>query len=346
MSISLALSSWQVTQRDLTSVCVSTTFPSFAGAWQVSQLFASKGACRNFAISLGDVRLVRIVALQAVGRAEGLVLMSLLQIGILRIVAIHAKRRRRLGQMEAVLHRRFGAGLVGDVAGVAAHIESGVTAALLGHIQSGLVATEAEILFLAARNRLQELILVVAGVRIVAREAVANRGRMHRPLDVSRFLVRMAGDAKRSRRGGDQLDAGNVFIDPDLMAAQAAGGHGGMNGLAFRFVVVALQALGGIGVLVQRNRMNHGGGAHREQGDEGDENPRPEYRDGDRRGWRAACGTRCDVGAVSHDLRMKSVPRIRHRTKRRTLDSAHFFAPRLLRKLTDATVPSGLCATW
>ncbi len=40
---------------------------------------------------------MRIVALQAVGRAEGLILMRLLQIGILYIMAIHAKCRRRLG---------------------------------------------------------------------------------------------------------------------------------------------------------------------------------------------------------------------------------------------------------
>ena len=54
VSISLALSSWQVTHSDLASACVSTTFPSFAGAWQVSQLFASNGGCMNFAISLGE----------------------------------------------------------------------------------------------------------------------------------------------------------------------------------------------------------------------------------------------------------------------------------------------------
>jgi hypothetical protein len=94
------------------------------------------------------------------------------------------------------------------------------------------VATEAEVFFFPAGSRLQELILVVAGVRIVAGEAVANRGRMHRPLDVGRFLVGVAGDAKRGRSGGDQLDARDVFVDADLMAAQAAHGHGGMNGLA------------------------------------------------------------------------------------------------------------------
>src|SRR6476620_318595 len=53
-SICLALSSWQVRQTALASVWVSTTFPSFAGAWQVSQVLASKGTCWNLVISLGD----------------------------------------------------------------------------------------------------------------------------------------------------------------------------------------------------------------------------------------------------------------------------------------------------
>ena len=72
-----------------------------------------------------------------------------------------------------------------------------MTAALLRHVQSRLVATQAEVFFCLARQRLQQLILVVAGVRIVAGQAVAHRGRMHRPLDVGRLLVRMAGEAER-----------------------------------------------------------------------------------------------------------------------------------------------------
>src|SRR4051812_39285261 len=54
VSISFALSSWQVVQRAFTSGCVSTTFPSLAGAWQVSQLLPWNGTCWNFAISLGE----------------------------------------------------------------------------------------------------------------------------------------------------------------------------------------------------------------------------------------------------------------------------------------------------
>ena len=99
---------------------------------------------------LGKRRLVRIMTLQTVGRGEGLVLMSFLQVCVLCIMAVQTERRGRLGQMEPVLCRRFGARLVGEVAGVTAHIESGMTAALLGHIQSRLVATEAEVFLIAA----------------------------------------------------------------------------------------------------------------------------------------------------------------------------------------------------
>jgi len=52
--------------------------------------------------------------------------------------------------MEPVLRRRFGAGLVGEVAGFAAHVEGGMAAALLRHIQPGLMAGEAEVFLFAA----------------------------------------------------------------------------------------------------------------------------------------------------------------------------------------------------
>src|SRR5207253_3312126 len=54
VSICLPLSSWHVRHSTWVSVCVSTTFPSLAGAWQVSQPLPWNGACWNFAISLGE----------------------------------------------------------------------------------------------------------------------------------------------------------------------------------------------------------------------------------------------------------------------------------------------------
>src|SRR5215472_6437755 len=142
--------------------------------------------------------------------------MGLLQLVVVGIVAIEAERRAGLGQVEPVFRGGFGPGLVGGVAGVAAHVERRMPAALLGGRQSGLVALAAEVFPLASRYRLEQLILVVAGVGIVAIEAVANRGRMDGPLDVGGFLVRVTGNAKGGGGGADQLDAGDIFVDPDL----------------------------------------------------------------------------------------------------------------------------------
>ena len=141
VSISLALSSWQVTQSAFASVCVSTTFPSFAGAWQVSQLFVCERHVHELRHQLGR---------HPTGADRGTPRSwpwrkadSDAPSGdpILGIVAIQTKRGSRLGQMEPVLRRGFGARLVSEVAGVAAHVERGVTAALLGYIQPCLVAT-------------------------------------------------------------------------------------------------------------------------------------------------------------------------------------------------------------
>ena len=222
---------------------------------------------------LGRRRLVRIVALQAVGGGEGLVPVGLLEVRILGVMAVQAERRGRLGQMEPVLHGRRGARLVRQVAGIAPHVQRGMTAALFRNIQSGLVATEAEVLFFPARHRLQKLILVVARVRIVAGEAIAHRRRMHRPLDVRRFLVRMAGEAKPGGSGRDQLDPRHVLVHPHLMAAQTARGHGRMHGFALGLVVVALHALGGVGVLVQRHGMNRRAGRQGRQRKQGNRSP-------------------------------------------------------------------------
>ena len=91
-------------------------------------------------------------------------------------------------------------------------------------------------------------------------------------LDAGSFLIVMTGEAERRRRSGDQLDARDVFVYADLMAAQTARGHGGVNGLAFGFVLVALQAFCRIGVLVQRNGMNCGAGARGKQSEKTDAN--------------------------------------------------------------------------
>jgi hypothetical protein len=70
--------------------------------------------------------------------------------------------------MKAIFSGWFGSSLVCDVAGVAAHVKRGVPAAFLRHIHSGFVAAQAEILLLVAGHWLQQLVLVIGSVRIVA----------------------------------------------------------------------------------------------------------------------------------------------------------------------------------
>jgi hypothetical protein len=70
---------------------------------------------------------------------------------------------------------------MGCVAGVASHVEGGMAAALFGDVQSLSMAIQAEILSFISRFSFQQLVLVVAGVRIVALDAVANGWWMHRP---------------------------------------------------------------------------------------------------------------------------------------------------------------------
>ena len=162
---------------------------------------------------------------------------------------------------------------MGDMAGVAAHVQCGVATSLFRHIDARLVAIEAEVFLFASRSRLQELILVVAGMRTVAAQAIAHRGGVHRSFNVGCFFIRVAGDAQAIGGCGDQFDACDVFVDPHLVATQAACSHGGVDRFPLRLVVVTLQTLGRVNILVQRYWMHCGNGAGRKQCNYGDENP-------------------------------------------------------------------------
>ena len=163
-----------------------------------------------------------------------------------------------LGQVKIELGLPDLARLVRDVAGVAAHVERGVTAAFFGTFNPGLVAGQAEVCPSVARGRLEQLILVVRRVRIVALHAIAHRRSMNRALDIGSVLVGVAGEAERVGRGRDQLDPGDVFVDPNLVTTGAPHRDRRVHRLAFGLVFVAGDALGGIGVRVQRNRMRGG----------------------------------------------------------------------------------------
>src|SRR5450755_808261 len=180
-----------------------------------------------------------IVTAHAVGLLKGLALVGFLQVGALYVMAIQAQRRRRLGEMEVELHLADLTRLVGGVAGIATHVESGVPAAFLGHIHADLVAAQAEILLLVSRFCLQELILIIRGVRIVTLQTVANRRRMNRTLEVGGIFVGVAGQAERDRGGGDQLYSRDVFVDANLVASGTAHGDRRMHRLAFGVVLMA-----------------------------------------------------------------------------------------------------------
>src|SRR5664279_1806865 len=187
-------------------------------------------------------RLVRIVALNAIGCGERLSVVCLHQVSGSGVVTVEAKCRRRFGEVIVEFLLALLAGLVRSVAGFATHVEGGVTASVWRNIQSLGVTIKAKILALVAGGGLQQLIFIVGLMRTVALNTIADGGRMNGSLDGSRVHVSMARDAKRLRRRRSQLDASDVFVHPDLMTSGAPHRDCGVNELTFGFVFVTLDA--------------------------------------------------------------------------------------------------------
>ena len=99
---------------------------------------------------LGQLRLVRIVAVRANGAREGLTFVRFNQLTVLDVVTISAQRRSDLRQVKVKLGLARLASLMRHMTSLAAHIESGMAAAFLRHIQTRFVTTQAEILFLVS----------------------------------------------------------------------------------------------------------------------------------------------------------------------------------------------------
>lgn len=196
------------------------------------------------------------MTLHTIRGAEWLSLVGLNQVGRGGVVAIEAKRRRGLGQMVVVLNLALLASLVGYVTGLAAHIEGCMPAAFVRNVHPLGMALEAQVLALISGVSFDQLVLVVGLMRVMALDAVPDCGRMYGSLQISGVFVGMAGNTNRRRTGGDQLYAGNVLANPDLVTARATHCDGGVNELAFGFVFVALDAFGRIRVLVQGNWMD------------------------------------------------------------------------------------------
>ena len=171
-------------------------------------------------------------------------------------MAIKAKRRSGFGQMVVPLDLALLADFVSNVASFATHVEGGVPAAFVRNVHAHGVAFEAEVLALVAGVGLDELIFVVRLMWVMALDAIANRGRMNGSLQGFSVLVAVARETNCRRAGGDQLYAGNIFVDANFVAARAAHRDGRVHELAFGLVFVALDAFGRVGVLIQWDWMD------------------------------------------------------------------------------------------
>lgn len=196
-----------------------------------------------------------IVATDAISFFKGLVLVCLGQAGIFSIVALQAERGRSLLQVFGEFTLGGWARFVSQMARVAAHIQRSVTAAFFRCVQSDRMAAQAKILFLTACHWFEELKLIDTGVGIVTFHAITDGGIVDSTFNIGRVLVRMAGEAERGGSGCNQLDSRYIFAYPDLMTAHASGCDGSVNILAFSLVRVAFDALSGISIFVQWNRM-------------------------------------------------------------------------------------------
>lgn len=201
-------------------------------------------------------RLMRIVTSQAIGRAKRLAIVRLDELSVFHIVTVDAECGSRLRQMEVKLHLSGLTGLMRDVAGVATHVERGVTAAALGDIDTRLMARQAKVfIFIYARGRLQQVVLVVRRMRIVAFQAVAYRWTVNFTFDFSGVFVGVAGNAEGLGGGGDQFRAGDVFIYPDLVTACTSCGDCRVNHFPLRFIFMTFETFGRVDVLIQGHWM-------------------------------------------------------------------------------------------
>ncbi len=113
-------------------------------------LLVGKWGMGEFCHQLGSGRLVRIMTAQAIRRLERLVLVRLLEFGVLHVMAAEAKRRRCLRQVKIKLGLSNFSRLMGEVASLAPHVQSGVTTALRRDVYARFMTTQAEVVFLAS----------------------------------------------------------------------------------------------------------------------------------------------------------------------------------------------------
>src|SRR5579862_355938 len=97
----------------------------------------------------------------------------------------------------------------------------------------------------------------------------------------------MATEAQSLRSRSCQLDARHVFIDAHFVATQASRCDRRVNRLALGLIFVALEALRGIDVFIERNRVLFGEGRHCPDHEQECE-PAEEYGEGLTDAWSVA----------------------------------------------------------
>ena len=145
---------------------------------------------------------------------------------------------------------------VGGVAGVAAHVDGGVMAAVLRGTQSDVVTFEAEIFVLAARHSLPQQFLIGGGVGVVTLEAIFFRGGMDDNAWLHGVLVCVTFVAEVRDAGGSQIYARGLTGDADHVAGQTSHINGWMYVGAFTFFFVTLETLRSVGSLFKGDRMD------------------------------------------------------------------------------------------
>ncbi|HSR06470.1 MAG TPA: hypothetical protein VLM42_04920 [Bryobacteraceae bacterium] len=142
------------------------------------------------------------------------------------------------------------------MAGFTAHIEGGMAAALFRNLQSDGVASQAKIFLLIAGSRFPQLLLVVRNMRVVALQAVTNRGAVNHARDLLCVFALMTGEAQGSSRSLRQFHVSRVAVYSYFVAGCAAHCNGGVDVFPFGAVFMAFQAFSRVRVLLERNRMN------------------------------------------------------------------------------------------
>lgn len=92
----------------------------------------------------------------------------------------------------------------------------------------------------------------------MALEAVPDCGAVDLAFDLAGVLIAVALETELNGCGCDQLNARDISVDPNLVAARAAHGNRRMHGFALCLVLVTLKALRWVSVLVEWNRMDLG----------------------------------------------------------------------------------------